>query len=185
MTASSPRYTASLKSPRIAGFRWLTPQDSLDEQIYREILADGCSILSFRGTQTAPEFTYSVGLYLNFLHPELLLMGLHPDTAAAIIARLRDEAAGGLTTEAGSVRTDLFEDGRPVRFIPVPSERYLDYLGRNCSFYLSIFRPTMPSPDFRFPVLQGVWPDRQGRFPDEPGCDPRFVAIHQLTPQPD
>ncbi|MEP6669878.1 MAG: DUF4262 domain-containing protein [Chthoniobacter sp.] len=171
-------------SPRIAGFRWLTPQDPLDERIYREILADGCAILSFNGSPTAPEFTYSVGLYLNFLHPEVLLMGLHPDTAAGIIARLRDEADRGLMMEAGSVRTDLFEDGRPVRFIPAPQERYLDYLGRNCSFYFSLFVPSIPVPDFHFPVLQGIWPDRQGRFPDEPDCDPRFAAIHRLTPQP-
>ena len=151
-----PRFVASLMKPRISGFEWLPPQDDLDERIYREILTDGCSILSFSGTQTSPEFTYSVGLYLNFLQPEILLMGLHPGTAYSIISRLRDDAAAGVAIDSNSVRNDLFEDGRPVKFIPVPNDLYLDYLGRNCSFYLSLFLLPPASHEHRFPVLQGI-----------------------------
>lgn len=165
----------------MADFKWLEPQDALDEQIYRKVLAEGCAILSFAGTATAAEFTYSVGLYLNFLHPEILLMGLHPSTAHAIIARLRDEAGQGNVLSASSVRNDLFPDSRTVRFRAVPEERYLDYLGRDCSFYYSLW---VPPREFRFPVLQGIWPGKQGLFPDEEGCDPKYSAIHKLVPQP-
>lgn len=183
-----PRYIQSLHQPRIEGFRWVSPQDELDERIYREVLSEGCSILSFSSCATAPEFTYSVGLYLNFLHPEILLMGLHPETARGIIAKIRDEADRGLMLTAESVRHDLFEDRRPVRFRAVPQERYLDYLGRNCNLYYTLFlRPDLRPDDsdvFGFPVLQAIWPDRAGRFPDDPECDPRFVALHELVDQP-
>lgn len=183
MPPTPPRYIQSLTQPRIEGFKWISPQDLLDEQIYREVLSDGCSILSFSSSATAPEFTYSVGLYLNFLHPEILLMGLHPDTARGIISRIREEAIKGQTIEAGSVRHDLFDDGRELRFRPVPQERYLDYVPRNCNLYFSLFLRDA-SRDFGFPVLQGIWQDRGGSFPDDPDCDPAFVAIHRLVAQP-
>ena len=183
-----PRYIQSLHQPRIQGFHWVSPQDELDERIYREVLSEGCSILSFSSCATAPEFTYSVGLYLNFLHPEILLMGLHPETARGIIAKIRDDADRGLMLTPESVRLDLFEDGRPIRFRAVPQERYLDYLGRNCNLYYTLFlRPDLRPDDsdvFGFPVLQAIWPDRAGRFPDDPECDPRFVALHELVDQP-
>lgn len=120
---ADPRYIQSLRQPRIEAFKWVFPQDELDERIYREVLTDGCSILSFASSPTSPEFTYSVGLYLNFQHPELLLMGLHPDTAHEIIAKVRDEAAQGLMLTPDSVRHDLFDDSRPVRFRTVPQDK--------------------------------------------------------------
>lgn len=183
MPPSPPRFIQSLTQPRIEGFEWVSPQDELDERIYREVLSDGCSILSFSSCATAPEFTYSVGLYLNFQHPEILLMGLHPSTAHSIISKIREEAINGQSLEADSVRHDLFDNGRELRFRPVPQERYLDYVPRNCNLYFSLFLRNLPR-DFGFPVLQGIWQDRGGRFPDDPDCDPRFVACHQLIPQP-
>jgi hypothetical protein len=177
-------YKQSLCKPRIDGFQLVSPQDELDERIYQEIFTEGCSILSFGSSPTAPEFTYSVGLYLHFLHPELLLMGLHPNTAHDFITKLRDEASQGSMLTSDSVRCDLFEDGRPVRFRTVPQERYLDYLGRNCNFYYSLFRKASGLPDFGFPVLQAIWPDRGGHFPDDLSCDTRFATIHTLTAQP-
>lgn len=179
-----PRYIQSLRNPRIEGFRWVSPQDELDERIYREVLSDGCSVLSFKSSPTACEFSYSVGLYLNFLHPEILLMGLHPATAHGIICRIRDAASEGEFLAADAVRCDLFADGRAVRFRPVPQERYLDYLGRNCNLYFSLFLRGAALDDFKFPVLQGVWSDKEGRFPDDPDCDPGFKAIHTLVEQP-
>lgn len=183
-SSSEPRYIQSLRQPRIEGFHWVSPQDELDELIYREVLTDGCSILSFMSSPTAPEFAYSAGLFLNFLHPELLLMGLHPTTARTIISQIRDEAAQGLVLTTQSIRYDLFDDGRPVRFRAVPQDRYLDYLGRNCNLYFSLFLRGATFHDFGFPVLQAIWPDRSGHFPDDAGCDARFAVIHTLVAQP-
>lgn len=177
-------FAHTLQRPRIDGFELVSPQDELDERIYREVFTDGCSILSFGSSVTSPEFTYSVGLYLNFLHPELLMMGLHPSTARSLIMKLRDEAFHGSVLTGGSVRHDLFDDGRPVLFQSVSQDRYLDYLGRNCNFYFSLFGRGAELNEFGFPVLQAVWPDRGGRFPDDADCDASFAAIHKLTVQP-
>jgi hypothetical protein len=182
--STEPHYIQSLRQPRVEGFKWVSPQDELDERIYREVITDGCSILSFGSSPTSPEFTYSVGLYLNFLHPEVLLMGLHPSTAQEIIAKIRDEAAQGLMLTSDSVRHDLFSDGRPVRFRAVPQDRYLDYLSRNCNLYFSLFLRDSTLHDFGFPVLQGIWPDKGGHFPDDPDCDARFIGVHTLISQP-
>jgi len=177
------RFIHSLRHPRIKGFSWVSPQDELDNRIYREVLEDGCSILSFTGDSTSPEFTYSAGLYLNFEHPEVLLMGLHPQTARAIVMKIRDDAIKGVILTSQSVRHDLFSDGRPVRFRAVEQDCYLDYLGRNCNLYFSLFMASAVG-DFGFPVLQAIWPDKQGFFPDDPRCDERFVAIHELVEEP-
>ena len=179
-----PPYIQSLPHPKIYGFKLVSTQDELDERIYREVVTDGCSILSFGSGPAAPEFTYSVGLFLNFLHPEILVMGLHPGTAHRLITKLRDGAAQGASVTSDSVRHDLFDDCRPVRFRVVSQERYLDYLGRNCNFYFSLFGRGSVLHDFGFPVLQVIWPDRDGHYPEDVNCDARFSAIHTLTAQP-
>jgi hypothetical protein len=35
--SAEPRYIQSLHPPRIEGFSWVSPQDELDERIYREV----------------------------------------------------------------------------------------------------------------------------------------------------
>src|SRR5262245_56622172 len=100
----------SLYTPRLAAFEW-RPEDELDHRIYHTVRRHGCSVISVESSATSPEYTYTAGLYHNFLHPEILIMGLHSDTAGSIAGKLRQSAiAGTPPPDTTTVRHELFED---------------------------------------------------------------------------
>jgi hypothetical protein len=178
------RYIASLIKPRIPGFEWQDPQDEGDRKMFRDILEHGCQIIGIEPDHLFSDYSFSVGLYLNFLHPEILFMGVSMDACAKAINRLCAEADGGEMLRAGDLRVDLFDEARFVRFVPVPQERYFDYLGTACWFYRSLlFKP--PVGEHKFPVLQGVWPDPEGHYPDDPRCMSEVRKAQTLVPIPE
>lgn len=64
-------------------------------------------------------------------------------------------------------------EGDDVRFRPVRErESYAEHVGCALWFYDGTW----------FPLLQLVWPDRQGRFPDEAGFDESFRKGQPLLP---
>lgn len=175
-------YIDSLKNPRIPGFEWQEPEDASDRKMFKDILEFGCQIIAVEPGTNSPDFSYSVGLYLNFLHPEILIMGISSQACHKAINQICREAAAGKLVVAGDERSDLFEARRPVRFIPVDKERYFDYLGYASWFYRSLlFAP--PTLEHKFPVLQAVWPDQSLHYPDDPKCDQRVRAAQSLFPK--
>jgi hypothetical protein len=179
----TPRYIDSLKNPKIPGFRWQDPEDESDRKMFRDILEHGCQIAAIEAGPNTPDFCYSVGLYLNFLHSEILIMGLPHQSCAKAINQICRETAEGKKVAEGDVRSDLFESGRPVRFIKVPQEYYIDNLGYAHWFYRSLFFQP-PAIEQKFPVLQALWPDKEMRYPDDPNCNPKVKAAQTLTTKP-
>ena len=131
-----------------------------------------------------PDFSYSVGLYLNFLHPEILIMGMSSQACHRAINQICREAAAGKVLDEGDKRSDLFEVARPVRVVLVPKIRYYDYLGYACWFYRSLLFRADPPMEYKFPVLQALWPDKNVFYPDDPRCDELVRKAQTLTPKP-
>ncbi len=102
-------------------------------------------------------------------HPELLIVGVDPETAAGVLNTLGERIREGETLVPGLIIA--FEDW-PHRVIPEPVPNAGEIvLGAN-SFYQ---RP----PEHSVPVLQLTFDDTEGRFPwDEGYADP------ELQPRP-
>ena len=116
--------------------------------------------------------SYSVGFYLNFLHPEIVILGVSNDTAVECITKIRTEADSGKILKAGDERADLFPLGHPVRFISIQNDLIkTEYLDHAAWFYRSLFYKVEPRIQHKFPVLQAVWADKNGLYPDDPQCD--------------
>lgn len=177
----SPRFISSLHNPKIPGFEWRDPEDDGDRKMFRDILEFGCEVIGIEPTEHSPDYSFSVGLYLNFLYPEILIMGVSAQSSCRAINSLCEEASSGLKVEAGDVRTDLFEVPRPVRFVPVPQEFYFEYLGYAVWFYRSLLFRVEPVATHKFPVLQAVWPDDCGYYPDDPRCDANVRKAQTLV----
>jgi hypothetical protein len=143
-------------------FEWPAPDDAADERMFHNVREHGCHLMSIAGDAEGPRYVFSIGLYLNYAHAELVMFGLDPGDAGAVINRVRDRAAAGRRYAAGDVSDDLLLD-RKVCFVEVPLRAYGEYLGTAIWFYAKLPRP--------FPCLQIVWPDQEGRFPWEAGCD--------------
>lgn len=178
------RYIDSLKNPRIPGFEWQEPEDDGDRKMFRDILEHGCQVLAIEPGNNTPDFSYSVGLYLNFLHPEILIMGISSRACHKAINLIWREADAGKALKAGDERSDLFDVPRPVRFVPVNQERYFDYLGYAAWFYRSLLYRVEPPMEHKFPVPQALWPDKNLFYPDNPRCDQKVRDVQTLRAQP-
>jgi hypothetical protein len=143
-------------------FKWPEVEDEADEIILRNVRKHGCHIVGILGDQRGPEYAFSVGLFLNYGHAEVVIFGLDGRDAAGVINDVCDRATKGKKYVAGDVCDDLLLEHK-VCFVEVPGEAYRPHFGTALWFYGTARLP--------FPILQIVWPDREGRFPWETGYD--------------
>ena len=142
-------------------FEWPRPEEEADEILIRNVREHGCHIMGIAAEGHKPGYAFSIGLFVNYGQAEVILFGMERDGASAINL-VRDHAASGQKYIAGDVSRDILV-GRPACFVDVPLQLYDKYLGTAIWFYRKSPRP--------FPCLQLVWPDQDGRFPWETGCD--------------
>jgi len=126
--------------------------------------APGCDC----STEDEVPFAYTIGLF-GLGHPELLILGVGPETAAGV----RNELGERIRSRVSIIPNQMFElDDWPHRIIPepvpIPGEIVLGANG----FYQ---RP----PEASVPVLQLTYDDVNGRFPWEEGC-----LAPELQPRP-
>jgi Domain of unknown function (DUF4262) len=145
-------------------FEWRQPEEEADEILFRNVRTHGCHIIRIPSDEQGPGYAFSIGLFANYCHAELIVFGVDRNHEAGVINDVRDRVAAGRTFAAGDVCGDLRAD-RCACFVEVPLQAYQDYLGTAIWFYAKSPRP--------FPCLQIVWPDLAGRFPWEVGCDER------------
>ncbi|WP_213769558.1 DUF4262 domain-containing protein [Bradyrhizobium sp. dw_78] len=151
-------------------FEWPKADHEADEIIFRNVRKHGCHIATIGDGD--PPFAFSIGLFLNYGHPELIIFGMRPESAQLIINDVRDRAAAGHTFVDGDISDDFLLDGYKLAFWHVPLMAYPEYLGMAIWFYGKSPRP--------FPCLQLIWQDRNRRFPWEAECSPEVKADQPL-----
>lgn len=115
-----------------------------------------------------PPFAYTIGLF-GLAHPELLVLGVDPQTASAVLNSLGEDVRRGVQLMPGIPITSHDWPRRIVpEEVPNPGEILLDAN----RFYQ---RP----PEHSVPALQLTYDDDRGRFPWDEGC-----AVGHLQPRP-
>jgi len=108
-------------------------------------------------------FTYTIGLPHTFGWPELICFGLDKDIAYDMLSDAIDECKTKEQTPVeGMIFTEVIE-GWPAKLISggqIPD----NYFGS--ARWFARYIGTKDPPE----RLQLLWPDKQGVFPDEPGC---------------
>jgi Domain of unknown function (DUF4262) len=89
-------------------FKWPEPDHEADEVIFRNVRKHGCHIVGIADGE--PPFEFSIGLYLNYGHPELIIFGLPSSNASGIINDVRNRAAAGEKFFDGSISDDLLDE---------------------------------------------------------------------------
>jgi hypothetical protein len=148
-------------SPRMLdNFQWPKPDGAPDEAIFRNVRNHGCHIVGIPDAN--PPFAFSIGLFLNFGHPELMIFGQRPENAQALINLVRDRVAEGHKFVEGNICGDLLENDYKLGFWQVPFKAYPEYLGTAVWFYAKS--------RLAFPCLQIIWQDVNRHFPWEAEC---------------
>ncbi len=146
-----------------------TPEDDLDRKLLADVERVGWSVLGIEAHEEGPDFAYSLGIFHTLNHPEILIMGLRMTTAQQFINNIGDAIRAGRRFQGGD-RSDEFAEGFPLAFVEVDPRWYRKYVGYARWFYRGS----------GFPLLQCVWPDKQGLFPWEPEYDSRFFQAQRI-----
>jgi hypothetical protein len=130
--------------------------DRSEEFIRRCIEEVGWSIEGIPADDEGPAFAYTIGLKHSFEHPELIVFGLPPEVAQSILNEVGQRISNGERFDLDKPYGELLEN-HPVRFRKVRAEAsFREFVGYALWFYRGQ----------NFELLQLLWPDRSGRFPD-------------------
>jgi len=169
-------FAEALKNVKLEGFVWPDPDDPGDLRLIKNVIECGCHIIAVEKEVGHPEFAYSIGLYLNYLQPEIMFVEMDRAAAGKAINRIAAHVRTGGKLTCG-VPYDCFHDSVPLMFRELHMSEHTKELGFAIWFYCSRSR------GLRFPVYQAMWPDRMGRFPSDAQCDPRVVRAQTLKPK--
>jgi Domain of unknown function (DUF4262) len=145
--------------------------DEHDQKLLSDVERVGWHVPQITGDDRGPGYSFSVGLYYTFGHPEILVMGLRGAVAHAVINSAGEQIAKGRVFQP-EIRYDEFLQGYSTFFVPISITHYEYYLGYGIWFYRKLKQP--------FPALQLVWPDKQGHFPWEDSYDKQFNKLQKL-----
>jgi hypothetical protein len=109
-------------------------------------------------------FAYTIGLPVTFPGaPELLMIGLDPDSMHAILNNAAALMKEGKRFADGDEVSGLIKNWS-LAFRTVPKHRYEAFVGQALNYY--------DHDDFG--LLQVIWPDTKGRFPWQERFEERF-----------
>src|SRR5688572_286063 len=122
-------------------------------------------VFSLPGDPVQTTFAYTVGLYHTRRWPELIRLGRETGTLHKLLSNAIGELRNnGTTPKPGMILNDVAE-GYPFRLIEFSTSLMHQDLG--WALWFARHKGYDPT---QIQCLQLVWPDRHGRFPDDPDC---------------
>jgi hypothetical protein len=102
------------------------------------------------------QFSYSIGLYQTYQHPEIIIIGLEQELMHVVINNLAEDIKNGKRHEAYSWSPDVLDDFE-CYFIEVDKSNYDEYVLGDIRLYGGN----------NFPLLQCIYPTLKGIYPWE------------------
>jgi hypothetical protein len=150
-----------------------TPTDEAERKAVSNIKKYGLHIIQVFADEQNPQFSYSIGLFENYLHPEIIIIGLRHELARILLNNMAHDIKNGKTFTAGEYHEGVL-DNFVCYFGEVPQNQYQDNVGWATWFYEGK----------NFPLLQCVYPTVAGKFPWDKDF-PEEVRFHcQLLIEP-
>jgi hypothetical protein len=136
--------------------------DESDRMLLAHIEEFGCHVISVSyPSDEHLQFTYSVGIQKSSGAPEVIVIGLKRELAAAIVNDYNKQVQAGARFSTNKLYEGFLE-GFFVCFSLVPKTQYHDHFGSNLWLYKND----------SFDVLQLIWPSTSGVWPWEPEATP-------------
>lgn len=143
--------------------------DRSSPPIKEGIEQQGFYVCNFEAEDCCPAFSYTVGLRVTQNHPDFLTMGLSVEMNSYLVVEAAEKVKSGKIIEPNHEYDD-FLDGVPVRFVTIQRPHMQRHFGFAREYYDTD----------QFKALQIVWPDKQGRWPWDEGCDEALAYCQKL-----
>ncbi|MEG0359849.1 MAG: DUF4262 domain-containing protein [Anaerorhabdus sp.] len=130
----------------------------------------GLQVVGIEATSYLPSFSYSVGLYESYQHPEIICFGLPMDLVHGVINDVADLIKNGERIVPYQDYYDKFFKNSRAQFLLVDIRNLKDYFYATFNYYQHD----------NFSALQLVWTDRHDNFPWEEGFEEKFAYDQPL-----
>ena len=131
--------------------------DDSDRKLLSDIDRIGWHVVMIPEEDGTPGWSFSVGFFQTFNHPEVVVFGLPLDLSGQVINGIGADIQKGKTFESGPEYPDILE-GVLCTFRTVVRRWYRPFLGYAGWYYRGA----------AFPVLQCIWPDKEQHYPWQP-----------------
>lgn len=131
-------------------------KDEPERQAIADIEKYGLHIIAVAEDDRGPGFAYSIGLFENYAHPEIIIIGLKQSLAHKLLNNMAFDIKKGKTFTTGEFHAEVLDDFL-CYFGDVPKAHYRDIVGWARWFYEGD----------EFPLVQCVYPTVKGKFPWE------------------
>lgn len=146
------------------------PDDDHDVRLLADVESHGWHLVEIEGDADGPGYVFSVGIYHTIGKPELCIFGLRDGLIMAqILNRIGDLMREGREFNDWHANDDVIE-GYSCIFRSVRRELYREYFGYACWYHEGL----------EFPMLQCVWPDREGSFPWNSNYNAELIAAQPV-----
>ena len=148
--------------------------DHLEDTITDAVAEHGWFVAKIEAGESddEPAFAYTVGLYKTYDHPELICIGLPTDVMHVMLNNCGHLIKTGPKPPVGPPFAEVLDDFKVLLREVRARNSYDEHVGY--AIWLNGGR--------EFPLLQLVWPDKEGRFPGDPGTHPLMAKKQPLLP---
>lgn len=122
-------------------------------------------------TPPLPGYTYTVGLPQATGFPEIVVMGLTPAASRGLLDLVVGLVRSGVELPLGVALVGVLDNDLRCVLAPVDVAEWSPLFATGCAWHGSD----------RFPMVQLLWPDRQGFLPHESGFDQRLVYAQPVV----
>ena len=137
--------------------------DPQEQKVIDDIAQYGWHCVNILGEGAWVPFSFTIGVFKNYQHPELIIFGLGENIAHQNLAIAVEKIHRGNPIDLAT-STDALLNEYLCCFVEVPKAQYAEHVGLCEWFY--------EGDDF--PLFQIVWPSPQGLFPWHPDVSPDF-----------
>ena len=132
------------------------PTDESEQKAIDDIREHGLHIIHVHDDSQGPGFAYSIGLFENYAHAEIIIIGLKMDLSHRLLNNMAFDIKEGKTFTAGEFHEGVLDDFF-CYFGEVPRQHYREFVGWARWFYEGD----------NFSLVQCVYPTVKGIFPWE------------------
>lgn len=143
------------------------------KMVWEKVEAHGWAVVYVNAGANTPGYAYTVGLFENYSHPDLMISGLPQTTSAVILNNLGKRVKQGENFEVCEP-VDGVMQGYKARFAPMHPGWTIKMMALN-EVYVRLSD---------LPSIQVLWPDVSGSYPDEEACDRDTKLVQPFCARP-
>lgn len=130
--------------------------NAVQEKLLSNIEKYGLEVMHILEDKTGPGFSYSVGLFESYQHPEIIIVGLKQELCHTLINNMANDIKSGEKYMALNYYSNILNNFQ-CYFVDVDHSNYDKYVGQAQAYY----------GNDNFPLIQCIYPTVKGIFPWE------------------